>query len=242
MISLIRLSLIILFFVIEYITVINYKSSSSWKNNIHLITVFTLLITLYFIVLPIKFAPFTIPNILLFTSIFLFIWIDEYEQIIGDFPTFIFIIVIIFSYIIAGLVFFISVDNITKNEKEKTSSCEIISISALNNGEKYNEPVYVLFCEETSEYKFYTKNEDGSIVHNNIPADEIKMYFIEENDIQPYIDTFLSKVYTTNKYYDFEILDEEITTYNLYIQKDYLKTIYFLNEENDISPHIKQEK
>ena len=79
MISLIRLSLIILFFVIEYITVINYKSSSSWKNNIHLITVFTLLITLYFIVLPIKFAPFTIPNILLFTSIFLFIWIDEYE-------------------------------------------------------------------------------------------------------------------------------------------------------------------
>ena len=65
------------------------------------------------------------------------------------------------------------------------------------------------------------------------------MYFIEENDIQPYIDTFLSKVYTTNKYYDFEILDEEITTYNLYIQKDYLKTIYFLNEENDISPHIK---
>lgn len=231
----VKIVICILTFVILFISWVIYDDENKWQKIIRNILVGTATVLgIIFCVLLIttNWNLFTIPKILLFISVFLYILFkEEYEACV---PFWIAIVITIFAYIVA---FKMYMDNIETSEIPDIKIKKYTLVSAKDGSSiNGNMNCYIMYSNGTlSErpvYKYYYKIEDGGIRMGTIPADSTTIYFLKDGE-EPYLEKILTTSYAINnndnpptRYWE-----TTTTTYKLYVPESAVTNAYEFNAE-----------
>lgn len=195
----------------------------SKKQIIYIVTFIVVVITLIITYIPIHFTIFTIPKLILFLSICLFIWcIEDTIEItftLGFLATLV-------AYIIASLIYVI---NVTECEDIEVVNTPIIPITIENSSE-----CYILY--ELSAYKYCYPHEDGASEISQIPSNGTSVYYIKGNE-KPHIESTIKTKYSCYKgdrnNYNWAKNDDKEIIYKLYIPENSIKYSYYEKEQNE---------
>lgn len=199
----------------------------SRKQIIYIVTFIVAIISLIIIYIPIHFTIFTIPKLILFLSICLFIWWfvdDDFELafLTGIVSSFI-------AYAIALGIYFAGLKDCDPDIE--VVNIPIIPITTETTDENSSE-CYILY--ELSKYKYCYQHEDNGEELSQIPANGTKIYYItddKESHIEKEIKTnYLC--YKGNKKNNNWSNTKEIT-YKLYIPKNTIKYSYYDKEKDN---------
>lgn len=175
---------------------------------------------------------FTVPKILLFISVCLYILFkQEFELCV---PFWIGIIVTGIVFIIAGGMYF---NNFKKCEVPDVSTTTCAIMCAKDNssisGSMSGSILYVQgSVSGESVYKYYYQLEDGGIKQGTIPADSTTIYFIKPGE-----EAYLEIIVTTEYYLDYNntpvtrCFFSPETTYKLYVPEGSVTNVYEFDAE-----------
>lgn len=176
---------------------------------------------------------FTIPKILLFISVCLYILFKKEEwEFCG--PFWIGIVITVIAFIVTGVMYF---NNIKKCEVPDVSTTTCTVICAKDNssiaGSMSGSLLYVQgSVSEKSVYKYYYQVEDGGIKQGTIPADSTTIYFVKSGE-----EAYLERIVTTEYFLNnnntpaTRLYESSKTTYKLYVPEGSITNVYEFNAE-----------
>lgn len=195
---------------------------SSRKTKIKIVICAIAIISLIITYIPIRFTVFTIPRLILFTSIGLTIYLfgeGYFEEIfsIGSLITFL-------AYLIAIIVYIINIENCEPDIKIKDTP--IVAITTDEN----NRDWYILY--ELSEYTYCYQDKNKDIKLVSIPANSTKIHYIKDDE-KPHLEKKIKTTYScykgdrNNTNWD----GNEKVTYKLCIPKKSIRYSYYEKAE-----------
>lgn len=175
---------------------------------------------------------FTIPKILLFISVCLYVlFCDEWDACV---PFWIGIVITVIAFIVAGVMY---LNNIEKCEVPDVSTTTCTVMCAKDNSSVTGNISGGIFCvqgsvSEKSVYKYYYQLEDGGIKQGTIPAESTTIYFVKSGE-----DAYLETIVTTEYYLNNNNTpatrwnENSKTTYKLYVPEGSITNVYEFNAE-----------
>lgn len=176
---------------------------------------------------------FTVPEILLFISVCLYILFHKKGKdhcvpfLIGE-------VVTVIAFVVAGIMY---LNNIEECEVPHVSITSTKVICAKDNssitGSVSGSVFYVQgSVSEECVYKYYYQVEDGGIKQGTIPVDFTTIYFVESGE-EAYLETIVTTEYSLNKNNTPATIWHESseTTYKLYIPEGSITNVYEFNAE-----------
>lgn len=170
---------------------------------------------------------FTIPKILLFISVCLYILFKEEKE-----PCFHFwlgIVITIITFIVTGIMYL--------NNFEKCKVFDVSTTSSIVICVKDNSSITGIFhvfgsVSEESVYKYYYQLEDGGIKQGTIPAESTTIYFVKSGE-DAYLETIVTTEYSLNKNNTpaTRCFETSKTTYKLYVPEGSITNMYEFNAE-----------
>lgn len=172
---------------------------------------------------------YTIPKILLFTTICLAIFFMEIDEDITILLFFGVLFITMIAYIVAYTMY---QNNITecKTPDVETSSCPILCANDTSSisGDMFGIITYIQGnISEKSEYRYYYELKDGGIKLGSVPAESTTLYYIEDGE-EAHIETIVTTTYNLdNNQNPATRCDEKSeTTYKLYVPKGSITNTY----------------
>lgn len=175
---------------------------------------------------------FTIPKMLLFISVCLYIlFSDVWDLCI---PFWIGIVITVIAFIVAGGMY---LNNIEKCEAPEVSTTTCTVICAKDNSSVTGTISGGIFyvqgsVSEKSVYKYYYQLEDGGVKQGTISAESTTIYFVEPGE-----DAYLETIVTTEYYLNNNNTpatrwnENSTTTYKLYVPEGSITNVYEFNAE-----------
>lgn len=175
---------------------------------------------------------FTMPKILLFISVCLYIlFCDEWDACV---PFWISIVITIIAFIVTRVMY---LNNIEKCEVPDVSTTTCTVICAKDNSSIAGSISGSIFyvqgsVSEKSVYKYYYQLEDGGIKQDTIPAESTTIYFVKSGE-----DAYLETIVTTEYYLNNNNTpatrwnESSKTTYKLYVPEGSITNMYEFNAE-----------
>lgn len=175
---------------------------------------------------------FTIPKILLFVSVCLYILFKEEGDVCVPFG--IGIVVTVISFIFTEGMY---LNNFEKCEVPDVSITSCTVICAKDNssitGSMSGGILYVHgSVSEESVYKYYYQIEDGGIKQGTIPVDSTTIYFVKPGE-EAYLETIITTKYCMNNNNTpaTRCLESSETTYKLYVPEGSVTNVYEFDAE-----------
>ncbi len=225
----------IAFFVARMIYEDDYKSTRS--SNIVAGIAGVLGITFCVLLITTNWNLFTIPKILLFISLCLYILFKkDFDDCV---PFWIGIVVTVIAFIVTGIMY---LNNIERCEVPDVSTTRVTVICAKDNssitGSISGSILYVHgSVSEESVYQYYYQLEDGGIKQGTIPAESTTIYFVEAGE-EAYLETVITTEYWMNnnnipatRCLELEALETSETTYKLYVPEGSVTNVYEFDAE-----------
>ena len=176
---------------------------------------------------------FTIPKMLLFISVCLYILFkDEYDDSCA--PFWIGLVVTFITFIVTGIMY---LNNIEACEVPDVSTKRSTIICAKDNSSITGSTsgsilsVHGAISEE-SVYKYYYQLEDGGIKQGTIPAASTTIYFVASGE-EAYLETVITTKYCMNNNNSpaTRCLETSEITYKLYVPEDSVTNVYVFDAE-----------
>lgn len=220
----------IAFFIARMIYEDNYESTRI--SNIVAGIAGVLSITFCVLLITTNWNLFTIPKILLFISVCLYILLKkELEDCV---PFRISIVITVIAFIVTGIMYN---NNLKKCEVPDVSITSSTVICAKDNssitGSISGSVLYVYgSVSEESVYKYYYQLEDGGIKQGTIPADSTTIYFVKAGE-EAYLETIVTTEYYMNNNHSPATRYGETseTTYKLYVPEGSVTNVYEFDAE-----------
>lgn len=175
---------------------------------------------------------FTIPKILLFVSVCLYILFAKAWK--ACVPCRIGIVATVISFIVTVEMYF---HNFEKCEVPDVSITKYTVICAKDNssltGSMYGGILYVHgSVSEESVYKYYYQIEDGGIKQGTIPVDSTTIYFVKTGE-KAYLEKIITTEYLMNNNNTpaTRCLENSKTTYKLYVPEGSVTNVYEFDAE-----------
>lgn len=175
---------------------------------------------------------FTIPKILLFISVCLYIL---FKEVFDDcFPFWIGILVTNIAFIISGTMYLNNIEDCAVPDVSITSTRVICAKdNSFVTGNISGGIFYVRgSVSEKSVYKYYYQLEDGGIKQGTIPAESTTIYFVKSGE-DAYLETIVITEYSLNKNNTPATRWHESSkaTYKLYVPEGSITNVYEFNAE-----------
>lgn len=211
-----------------------YKDNSHTTRASNIVTGIAGVLGITFCVLLIttNWNLFTIPKILLFISVCLYVlFCDEWDACV---PFEIGIVITVIAFIVAGVMY---LKNVEKCEVPDVSTTTCTVICAKDNSSVTGNISGGIFyvqssVSEKSVYKYYYQLEDGGIKQDTIPVESTTIYFVKSGE-----DTYLETIVTTKYYLNknntpaTRWCENSKKTYKLYIPEGSITNVYEFNAE-----------
>lgn len=229
-----KIIICILTFIALFVARMIYENNygSTWINNIVASIAGVLGITFCVLLITTNWNLFTIPKILLFISVCLYILFkEELEDCV---PFWIGIVITVIAFIVTGIMY---LNNFEKCEVPDVSTTSSTVICAKDNssvtGSISGSILYVHgSVSKKSVYKYYYQLEDGGIKQGTIPADSTTIYFVKAGE-EAYLETVVTTEYwmNNNNTPATRCLETSETTYKLYVPEGSVTNVYEFNAE-----------
>lgn len=176
---------------------------------------------------------FTIPKMLLFVSVCLYIVFKE-KWVDCD-PFWIGIVITIISFVVTGIMY---LNNIEKCQVPDVSITNRTVICAKDTssfaGSMFGGILYVHgSVSEESVYKYYYQTEDGGIKQGTIPVDSTTIYFVKPGE-EAYLETTTTTEYfmNNNNTPATRLNMSKTKTYKLYVPEGSVTNVYEFDAED----------
>lgn len=220
----------IAFFVARMIYKDNYESTRA--SNIVASIACILGITSCILLITTNWNLFTIPKILLFISVCLYIL--SKEKWVFCVPFWIGIVITVISFIVTGIMYLNNIEKCKDPDVSITSSTVICAKD--NSSITGNISGSILYVHgsvsEESVYKYYYQLEDGGIKQGTIPADLTTIYFVKSGE-EGYLESVVTTEYLLNNNNTpaTRFLEISRTTYKLYVPEGSVTNVYEFDAE-----------
>lgn len=229
-----KIIICILTFITFFVARMIYENNYGATRNSNIVAGIAGVLGITFCVLLIitNWNLFTIPKILLFISVCLYILFKEASY--ACIPFWISIVVTAIAFIATGIMYLNNIEDCAVPDVSITSTkviCAKDNASVTGNISRSIFYVQASVSEE-SVYKYYYQLEDGGIKQGTIPSESTTIYFVKSGE-DAYLETIVTTEYSLNKnntpatrWYE-----SSKTTYKLYVPEGSITNVYEFNAE-----------
>lgn len=229
-----KIIICILTFVTLFVARTSYEKHYKRNHVSNILAVCAGILVIAFCVLLIttNWNLFTIPKILLFISVCIYILFKE--EFIACVPFLIGIVVTIIAFIVTGIMYLNNIEKCEVPDVVTTSSTVICAKDNFSVTGSFSRKILYVHgsVSEESVYTYYYQSKDGGIKQGTIPADSTTIYFVKTGE-KAYLETVVTTEYWLNNNNSPATRYPETseTTYKLYVPEGSVTNVYEFNAE-----------